>query len=85
MFQDVDNTAFVIGADQRIVRDVIRHRYKDLIDRDEAEENKRVVVDYPEKLVLADLRSEYLKKCRNYLSHSEKESEDMMKNCRKKH
>lgn len=51
LFLNVDNTAFVIGADQRIVRDAIRHRYKDLIDRDEAEENKRVVVDYLEKLI----------------------------------
>ena len=51
LFLNVDNTAFVIGADQRIVRDAIRHRYKELIDRDEAEENKRVVVDYLEKLI----------------------------------
>lgn len=51
LFLNVDNTAFVIGADQRIVRDAIRHRYKDLIERDEAEENKRVVVDYLEKLI----------------------------------
>ena len=51
LFLNVENTAFVIGADQRIVRDAIRHRYKDLIDRDEAEENKRVVVDYLEKLI----------------------------------
>lgn len=51
LFLNVDNTAFVIGADQRIVRDAIRHRYKDLIERDEADENKRVVVDYLEKLI----------------------------------
>ena len=51
LFLNVDNTAFVIGADQRIVRDAIRHRYKDLIERDEAAENKRVVVDYLEKLI----------------------------------
>ena len=51
LFLNVENTAFVIGADQRIVRDAIRHRYKDLIARDEEEENKRVVVDYLEKLI----------------------------------
>lgn len=51
LFLNVDNSAFVIGADPRIVRDAIRHRYKDLIARDDAEENKRVVVDYLEKLI----------------------------------
>lgn len=51
LFLNVEKTAFVIGADPRIVRDAIRHRYKDLIDRDDADENKRVVVDYLEKLI----------------------------------
>lgn len=52
LFLNVENTAFVIGADPRIVRDAIRHRYKDLVSRDEsADENKRVVVDYLEKLI----------------------------------
>ena len=51
LFLNVDNTAFIIGADQRIVRDAIRHRYKNLIERDEAAENKRVVIDYLEKLI----------------------------------
>lgn len=51
LFLNVDNTAFIIGADQRIVRDAIRHRYKDLMDRDDEKENKRVVVDYLEKLI----------------------------------
>lgn len=52
LFLNVENTAFVIGADSRIVRDAIRHRYADLIKRDEeANENKRVVVDYLEKLI----------------------------------
>ncbi len=51
LFLNVENSAFVIGADPRIVRDAIRHRYKDLIARDDAEENKRVVVDYLEKLI----------------------------------
>ena len=51
LFLNVDNTAFIIGADQRIVRDAIRHRYKDLMARDDEKENKRVVVDYLEKLI----------------------------------
>lgn len=51
LFLNVEKTAFVIGADPRIVRDAIRHRYKDLIQRDDADENKRVVVDYLEKLI----------------------------------
>lgn len=52
LFLNVDNTAFVIGADPRIVRDAIRHRYADLIERDQnVEENKRVVLDYLEKLI----------------------------------
>ena len=51
LFLNVENTAFVIGADQRIVRDAIRHRYKDLMARDDEKENKRVVVDYLEKLI----------------------------------
>ena len=51
LFLNVDNTAFIIGADQRIVRDAIRHRYKDLMTRDDEKENKRVVVDYLEKLI----------------------------------
>ena len=51
LFLNVENTAFIIGADQRIVRDAIRHRYKDLMARDDEKENKRVVVDYLEKLI----------------------------------
>lgn len=52
LFLNVDNTAFIIGADPRIVRDAIRHRYADLIERDQnVEENKRVVLDYLEKLI----------------------------------
>jgi len=52
LFLNVGNTAFVIGADPRIVRDAIRHRYTDLIERDQAiEENRRVVLDYLEKLI----------------------------------
>lgn len=51
LFLNVENTAFVIGADPRIVRDAIRHRYKELINRDENSENGRVVIDYLEKLI----------------------------------
>ena len=51
LFLNVENTAFIIGADPRIVRDAIRHRYKGLIERDIEEENKRVIVDYLEKLI----------------------------------
>ncbi len=51
LFLNVENTAFVIGADPRIVRDAIRHRYKELINRDESSENGRVVIDYLEKLI----------------------------------
>lgn len=51
LFLNVENTAFIIGADPRIVRDAIRHRYKGLIERDSEDENKRVVVDYLEKLI----------------------------------
>ena len=50
LFLNVENTAFVIGADPRIVRDAIRHRYKELISRDENSENGRVVIDYLENL-----------------------------------
>lgn len=51
LFLNVENTAFIIGADPRIVRDAIRHRYKELINRDENSENGRVVMDYLEKLI----------------------------------
>lgn len=51
LFLNVENTAFVIGADPRIVRDAIRHRYKELIYRDVNSENGRVVIDYLEKLI----------------------------------
>lgn len=51
LFLNVENTAFIIGADPRIVRDAIRHRYKELISRDENSENGRVVIDYLEKLI----------------------------------
>lgn len=52
LFLNVEKTAFVIGADPRIVRDAIRYRYKDLITREESsDENKRVVTDYLEKLI----------------------------------
>ncbi|KYG83939.1 NTPase [Roseivirga seohaensis] len=52
LFLNVDNTAFVIGADPRIVRHAIRARYR-LNDNEEGEvrNNTRIVDDYLEKLI----------------------------------
>ncbi|OWK70324.1 P-loop NTPase fold protein [Pedobacter sp. AJM] len=54
LFLNVKNTAFVIGADPRIVRHAIEHRYKtNAIENagDKATQNKRIVNDYLEKLI----------------------------------
>lgn len=54
LFLNVDKTAFVIGADPRIVRHAIEHRYKtDNIEKadDPDSRNKRIVSDYLEKLI----------------------------------
>lgn len=54
LFLNVDKTAFVIGADPRIVRHAIEHRYKtDSIENsdDPDSRNKRIVSDYLEKLI----------------------------------
>lgn len=54
LFLNVDKTAFVIGADPRIVRHAIEHRYKtDYIENadDPDSRNKRIVSDYLEKLI----------------------------------
>jgi len=54
LFLNVDKTAFVIGADPRIVRHAIEHRYKtDSIENadDLDSRNKRIVSDYLEKLI----------------------------------
>ena len=54
LFLNVDKTAFVIGADPRIVRHAIEYRYKtDKIEfsDDIDSNNKRIVSDYLEKLI----------------------------------
>jgi hypothetical protein len=54
LFLNVEKTAFVIGADPRIVRHAIEHRYKtDSIENsdDLDSRNKRIVSDYLEKLI----------------------------------
>lgn len=54
LFLNVDKTAFVIGADPRIVRHAIEHRYKtDSIENsnDPESRNNRIVSDYLEKLI----------------------------------
>jgi hypothetical protein len=52
LFLNVKNTAFIIGADPRIVRHAIEYRYKDMIvDANEENSNKRIVYDYLEKLI----------------------------------
>ncbi len=54
LFLNVEKTAFVIGADPRIVRHAIEYRYKtDSIENaDDADtQNKRIVSDYLEKLI----------------------------------
>ncbi|KYP15938.1 P-loop NTPase fold protein, partial [Flavihumibacter sp. CACIAM 22H1] len=54
LFLNVEKTAFVIGADPRIVRHAIEHRYKtDSIENadDPNSRNKRIVSDYLEKLI----------------------------------
>lgn len=52
LFLNVKNTAFVIGADPRIVRHAIEYRYKDkIIDTSSENSNDRIVNDYLEKLI----------------------------------
>ncbi|MBC8053800.1 MAG: NTPase [Sphingobacteriaceae bacterium] len=54
LFLNVEKTAFVIGADPRIVRHAIEHRYKtDRIEfaDDPNSRNSRIVSDYLEKLI----------------------------------
>lgn len=54
LFLNVDKTAFIIGADPRIVRHAIEHRYKtDSIENsnDPESRNNRIVSDYLEKLI----------------------------------
>ncbi|MFW5872112.1 MAG: KAP family P-loop NTPase fold protein [bacterium] len=52
LFLNVKNTAFVIGADPRIVRHAIEYRYKEKnIDTNAEDKNDRIVNDYLEKLI----------------------------------
>lgn len=52
LFLNVKNTAFVIGADPRIVRHAIEYRYKDkTINTNVENTNDRIVNDYLEKLI----------------------------------
>ena len=52
LFLNVKNTAFIIGADPRIVRHAIEYRYKDkIVDTNSENKNDRIVNDYLEKLI----------------------------------
>ena len=52
LFLNVKNTAFVIGADPRIVRHAIEYRYRNMIeDANKENSNDRIVYDYLEKLI----------------------------------
>ena len=49
LFLNVQKTAFIIGADPRIVKYAIEHKYKN--NKEIEEENNRIVIDYLEKLI----------------------------------
>ncbi|PYF74097.1 KAP family P-loop NTPase fold protein [Pedobacter nutrimenti] len=49
LFLNVPKTAFIIGADPRIVKYAIEHKYKN--NKEIEEDNNRVVIDYLEKLI----------------------------------
>ena len=52
LFLNVPNTAFVIGADRRIIRQAVAWRYRDAIKPEGSEEQSdRLVDDYLEKLI----------------------------------
>ena len=53
LFLNVEKTAFIIGADPRIVRNAIEFRYKTehKISTDSENKNQRIVSDYLEKLI----------------------------------
>jgi predicted KAP-like P-loop ATPase len=51
LFLSVPSTAFVIGADPRIVEHAIRLRYTERAGGEETVENKRLVKDYLEKVI----------------------------------
>ena len=49
LFLNVQKTAFVIGADPRIVKHAIENKYKN--NKELEEDNNRIVIDYLEKLI----------------------------------
>ncbi|MEI3789288.1 MULTISPECIES: KAP family P-loop NTPase fold protein [unclassified Chryseobacterium] len=49
LFLNVPKTAFIIGADPRIVKHAIEHKYKN--NKEIEEDNNRIVIDYLEKLI----------------------------------
>ncbi|SIS49944.1 KAP family P-loop NTPase fold protein [Belliella pelovolcani] len=49
LFLNVPKTAFIIGADPRIVEYAIKHKYKN--NKEIEEDNNRIVIDYLEKLI----------------------------------
>lgn len=49
LFLNVPKTAFIIGADPRIVKYAIEHKYRS--NKEIEEENNRIVIDYLEKLI----------------------------------
>lgn len=49
LFLNVPRTAFIIGADPRIVKYAIEHKYKN--NKEIEEDNNRIVIDYLEKLI----------------------------------
>jgi predicted KAP-like P-loop ATPase len=49
LFLNVPKTAFVLGADPRIVKYAIEHKYRN--DKEIEEDNSRIVIDYLEKLI----------------------------------
>jgi predicted KAP-like P-loop ATPase len=49
LFLNVPKTAFVIGADPRIVKYAIEHKYRN--DKEIEEDNSRIIIDYLEKLI----------------------------------
>jgi hypothetical protein len=53
LFLNVPNTAFVIGADRRIIRQAVAWRYRDALKADNslADPSERLVDDYLEKLI----------------------------------
>ncbi|MDR6564221.1 MULTISPECIES: P-loop NTPase fold protein [unclassified Arcicella] len=49
LFLNVPKTAFIIGADPRIVKYAIEHKYRN--NKEIEEDNNRIVIDYLEKLI----------------------------------